>query len=165
MRQKFDLSAVVRLMAGDFTASWEGRVARMDANIDPQTRTAGVIVVVDGPYEKILPGVRPPLVRNMYCEVEIKGRLQPDTVVIPKSAYHEGIVYLMDSDKRLRKRQVEIQFSQTNFYALSAGLNPGEWVIVSDLVPAIEGMLLQPVEDPDLEKGLTAEATGTTSVK
>ena len=115
MRQKFDLSAVVRLMAGDFTASWEGRVARMDANIDPQTRTAGVIVVVDGPYEKILPGVRPPLVRNMYCEVEIKGRLQPDTVVIPKSAYHEGIVYLMDSDKRLRKRQVEIQFSQTNF--------------------------------------------------
>jgi multidrug efflux pump subunit AcrA (membrane-fusion protein) len=153
------------LRTGDFEASWEGRFARIDATIDPQTRTVGVIVAVDNPYEKIKPGIRPPLVRNMFCEVELKGRAIPNRLVIPRSALHEGYIYAVNPENRLSRKKVEIDFSQTNFYVVNSGVNPGERIVVSDLIPAIDGMLLEPIEDVELDKQLMAEASGLTHIK
>ena len=38
-------------------------------------------------------------------------------------------------------------FHQEQVSVLSAGLEPGERVVISDLVPAVEGMLLRPQPD------------------
>ena len=69
LREALGLSATVRLP--EFSLGWEARFARMSDTIDPQTRTVGVIVEVDDPYEGVRPGVRPPLVKEMFVEVEI----------------------------------------------------------------------------------------------
>jgi hypothetical protein len=47
---------------------------------------------------------------------------------------------------------VEVLFSQERVSVISAGLAPGERVLVSDPVPAVEGMLLR----PQVDEGLTA---------
>ena len=43
---------------------------------------------------------------------------------------------------------------------LLTGLEPGETLVLTDLVPAVEGMLLKPVQAGDIAKQLKRQATG-----
>jgi RND family efflux transporter MFP subunit len=159
------LSATVTLRSGDFTVEWEGRFARISDTIDPETRTVGVIIAVDDPYRQARLGYRPPLVKNMFVEVDLRGRPRPAGPVIPRSALHGSDVFIVGDDDRLIKRGVEVGFFQTNFVTVSRGLEAGERVVVSDLSPAIEGMLLDPVLDEALADRLAAEASGAAAIK
>ena len=147
LRSLFGLTVRVGLVSAGFDVRWEARFARADATIDPQTRTVGVIVAVDDPYGKAVVGRRPPLVRNMFCNVEISGRPLPDRMAVPRAALHDGGVYVVGEGGRLARKPVTVEFSQGDFHVLSGGLSEGDTVVVSDLVPAIEGMLLAPVPD------------------
>lgn len=158
--QSLGLSAVVRFRAGDLRVEWPARVARIRETLDPQTRTAGIVVAVDDPYRSAKAGERPPLTKNMYVEVELRGIPQPDKIVIPRTAVHDGAVYVVDGDSRLRRRPVGTGMSQSNFIVINEGLAVGDRVVVGDLVPAIEGMLLDPVEDTALRDSLASEAAG-----
>jgi multidrug efflux pump subunit AcrA (membrane-fusion protein) len=159
------LSATVRLRSGDFAVEWAARFARISATIDPETRTVGVIVAVDEPYRRARPPVRPPLVKNMFVEVELRGKPLPATPVIPRSALVGDEVFVAGPDNRLERRKVEVSLLQTNFVAIGRGLEAGERVIVSDLSPAIDGMLIDPVPDEGLAQRLAAEARGVGEVK
>jgi len=161
----FGLQVKVRLPDESFQVEWEARFARADATIDPQTGTFGAIVAVDNPYQKVITGVRPPLVRNMYCEVEISGRIIPGTIVIPRAAIHDKYVFLVNSESRLERRLVVVDFSQTDFYVIKQGLKAEETLVVSDLVPAIESMLLIAREDKQLSERLMASAAGRSKIK
>ena len=159
------LSAQVRLSGGGVQATWKARFARMSDTVDPKTRTVGVIVAVDDPYKKTIPGVRPPLTKNMFVEVELRGQPLADKVVIPRVALHAGKVYVATADNRLQIRSVKTAFRQTNFAVIDEGLSAGERVIVSDLIPAIDGMLLTPTADQSIIDGLVREATGVGEVR
>lgn len=156
----FGLSATVRLHEGGFQIEWEGRFARIREELDSQTRTIGIIVAVDKPYRQARVGVRPPLVKNMFVAVELRGKPHSNRLIIPRSALHNKQVYVVNQDKRLEKRTLEIEFFQTNFVAIKNGLKQGEQVIVSDIIPAIEGMLLKPVLDNQMAQSLLNEAQG-----
>ena len=158
--EAYKFGVTIRFQSGDAIAEWEGRVDRLREELDTQTRTVGIVVAVDKPYEKMVPGVRPPLVRGMFCEVELRGSVHKGRVVIPRSTLHDGHVYVLDSDKRLHRRHVEIDFAQANFVALQSGLDIGDTLVVSDPTPAIEGMLVDPVHDTELLHALVQEASG-----
>jgi len=96
---------------------------------------------VDNSYRQAIPGVRPPLIKNMFVEVELRGKPHPDRLIIPRSAIHNKQVYIVNQESRLEKRALDIDFFQSNFVAVKNGLKKGDAVIVSDLIPAIEGML------------------------
>ncbi len=161
----FEADSVVRLRAGKRVIKWPARVIRISDAIDPQTRTAGVIVAVDDPYRQAHPGRKPPLVKNMYVEVELRGRPRDGLVAIPREALHGSEVYVVGAENRLEKRAVKVSFRQANFVALASGLDAGERVIVTDLIFAIEGMLLAPVKDAKALEALKAEATGAGAVR
>ena len=67
-----------------------------------------------------------------------------DRIVIPRSAIREGHVYIADSENRLRMRKVDVLVEQEAVAVIEKGLAAGEKLVVSDVVPAIEGMLLNP---------------------
>lgn len=162
LKKMLGLKVKVRLVNAGFNTEWDADFARASAAIDPQTRTIGIIVVVEKPYEQIILGVRPPLVRNMYCEVEISGKPMMQKIVIPRSALHEDMVYMVDSNNRLMRKQVQVDVAQGDFYVLKSdtdkiGIVPGEHLVVSDLTPAIDGMLLEPTEDIELKKWLLTQ--------
>lgn len=165
LRELLGLAPLVRLHAGDITVEWPGRVARISDTIDPQTRTVGVIVAVEDPYRQAQPGIRPPLAKNMFVEVELRGRPLTDQVVVPRSALHDGAVLVVDGSNRLVRRPVELLFVQTNFAVIARGLDAGTSVVISDLIPAIEGMLLAPEPDPAAAAALAAEAQGEGAVR
>jgi multidrug efflux pump subunit AcrA (membrane-fusion protein) len=75
-RPCFHRCARVRLLAGG-GGEWPGRIARIEGGLDPRIRTVQVVVAVDEPYRRAAPPERPPLVKNMYVEVELTGRPLP----------------------------------------------------------------------------------------
>ena len=165
IRDVAGLEAIVRLRTGRGDTEWPARFSRMSDTVDPRTRTVGVIVAVDDPYRQVVPGERPPLVKNMYVEVEIRGRARPGAVVVPRGALYGREVRIAGADDRLRVREVEVDFVQTNFVVVASGVEAGERVVVSDLPFAADGMRLAPVEDQEALAALVAEAVGDVPVQ
>ena len=147
---------LVRLDLGNHVAEWEAELVRFGDEVDARTRTMGVVVAVDRPFEKIIPGYRPPLSKGMFIQVVLRGKSQTPRLVVPRSAVRGGAVYVADQENRLRRRPVEVLFNQGRLSVIAKGLEPGELVLVSDLVPVVEGMLLQPEVDDDLTASLQA---------
>ncbi len=156
------LTARVRLVGNLPSAVWEGRVLRLGEAIDATRQTIGIIVGVERPYEQIIPGRRPPLLKGMYTAVELFAPAR-DALVIPRNAVHEGRVYLASGDDRLAIRRVELQLTQGDLAVVQAGLEPGERVIVTDLVPVIDGMPLEVTRAAAIEAALRRLAAGDDS--
>jgi membrane fusion protein, multidrug efflux system len=160
VQEIFDFQVIVRYRSGDFQAQWDGRVVRMREQMDPRTRTAGLVIAVDKPYEQAIPGQRPPLMQGMYCEVELRGSPRPQSLVIPRSALRDGHVLVVDSDRRLRLQPVEVNLLQASFACVATGLQEGQLLVVSDPAPAIDGQLTEPVLDEGLWQRIEAQARG-----
>ena len=143
-----------RVRTQGFDTSWEATVDRISPTLDPKTRTLGVMVTVDQPYRRAVPGIKPPLFNGMFVAVEISGRPLPDVLVVPRLALHDDRLYVLGEDNRLEIRPVTVRLLQPDFVVIGEGLSAAERVVVSDLSPAIEGMLLEPVDDPDALQAL-----------
>lgn len=141
-----EVSAEVR-MVSDPSQSWAGRLVRVESALDPQARSVPAVVAVDDPYAGADPLLHLPLVPNMYVEVILTGHMGQPQVTIPDSAVHDGgIVYLRNAEGRLELRDVSIDWRQDGLTMLKDGITVGEEVILDDLMPAIPGMIVTPVE-------------------
>ena len=152
---------VARMDMGEEVAEWEAKFVRFSDRVDPQTRTIGVVISVDNPFQKVIPGKRPPLSKGMFVQVLIRGRTQPERMVLPRSAIRAGKVYVAGDDRRLQIRPVSVLFSQGPLSVIDSGIQSGERIVVSDPIPAVEGMLLNPVSDQELQARMLASARGT----
>lgn len=149
------LQAVARLESSDLRAEWTAKFDRFTA-VDPQTRTVGVVVTIEDPYRQLrTPQRRPPVVPGMYMEVQLEGRPREACLAVPGSALHGDVVYVVGPQSRLERRTVEIEFRQVDYACLASGLAAGDEVVLTDLIPAIEGMLLDPVPDEEEASRLT----------
>ena len=160
-KQLFEnVNVFVTLQSGDWSAQWEARIDRFRETVDLKTREMTVVATVDRPYEKAVPGVRPPLTSGMFCRVELQAPARAASVVLPRSAIHDGKVYTIDQKDRLQKKRVVVDFVQAEFVVVKSGLSGGETVVVSDPAPAIAGMKVVPVIDDRLEQRLMALSQG-----
>jgi RND family efflux transporter MFP subunit len=150
----------VRLDLGTTIAEWEAEFVRFSDNVDPETRTMGVVVAVDKPFEKIKPGIRPPLSKGMFVQVLLKGKPQPNRIVIPRASVRNGVVYLADNKNRLRRQPVDLLFSQGEISIIASGVAPGQKIVISDLVPAVSGMPLETKTDKAVTQDVIAAARG-----
>jgi len=153
------LSAQVFLRHSGLSVEWPARVTRFSDTLDPKTRTIGVTVEVLSPYAMVQPGVRPPLIKGMFVDVELKGRPRPDSLVVPIAALNNGVVYVVGQDNRLEIRPIETGMIGSEYAVIDSGLAENERIVVSDLIPAIKGMLLDPVPDETSMKRLIKLAT------
>jgi RND family efflux transporter MFP subunit len=147
-------------LVGVEDVKWPGRVTRVASGLDPDTRTARVVVMVDEPYRRADPPVRPVLQRDMFVRVRLSAEHPEPLLVVPASAVHQGEVYLVDGRDRLERRRVEVAFEQRDLAVIRQGLAPGDLVIVDDPVPALAGMRLAPRRDDDLTLRLQRIAAG-----
>lgn len=159
INESLGLSARVRLVSDLPDAVWEARVLRISEAIDATRQTLGVVVGIDNPYEKIIPGRRPPLLKGMFTAVDLLAPEQ-SAMVIPRKAVHEGRVYIAGDDDRLEIRPVEIQLAQGDLVIVQAGIDAGERVIITDLTPVIESMPLEVHPAPEVENYLRRRAVG-----
>lgn len=140
------IAVEVRLVS-ESAQRWTGRVLRVENGLDPQARSVPVVVAVEDPYADAAPPERLPLVPNMYVELRLTAPEGPPRISLPESAVHGGdTVYLRDEEGRLARRTVAVAWRQQGRAILADGLSPGDEVILDDLVPAIPGMKITPME-------------------
>jgi multidrug efflux pump subunit AcrA (membrane-fusion protein) len=159
INESLGLSARVRLVNEMPGAVWDARVLRISEAIDPTRQTLGIVVGIDNPYEKIIPGKRPPLLKGMYTAVELFAPVRP-ALVIPRKAIHQGRVYIASAEDRLVIRPVEVQLIQGDLAVIRSGIEADERVIITDLIPVIEGMPLQVSTANQVEMELQQRASG-----
>ena len=158
MAEFADLQPLIQMDMGGYLAEWQAEFVRFSDNIDNETRTIGVVVALDRPFEKVIPGQRPPLSKGMFVKVLLRGRVLPQQLVVPRNAVRDSKVLLVDPDKRLRIEAVQKRFDQGDISVIGNGLEAGQQLVVSDLVPAVAGMSLSPRPDTALQQQLLQAA-------
>jgi RND family efflux transporter MFP subunit len=126
---------------------WTGRLVRLDASIDSETRLLYAIAEVDDPYGENASQNGMPLAVGLYVTARIRGREIANAVRIPRSALRAGdTVYVVNGDGLLEIRSVEVSHSSPDFAVIDNGLNAGDQVIVSTIRNPLPGMALQASE-------------------
>ena len=160
MIEQFGIKVQIVLNAGERRIKWQARLARISDTIDPKTRTIGVIAVVEGAYRQAVPGLRPPLAKGLFVEMEISARARDAQLVVPRLALSGKQLFVAGKDNRLEIREVETGLIQDDFVVVTSGLSAGEKVIVSDLSPVINNMLLAVETDVGLGERIIRQARG-----
>jgi len=117
---------------------WAGRLSRMEAQVDQQSRMVHIVVEIRDPY-KTTDG-QPALLPGTFVDVSIFGRALEDVVAIPRHAVREGGGVWVVEDGLLRVRDVEVLRSDRQQTLVSSGLAQGDQVIVSALDAVTNGM-------------------------
>lgn len=144
--QGLNLTAEVNLSIGQDILTWPASMDRISNTIDQRTGMLGVIVRIDTAYSGAEPGYRPPLTKGMFVEVALKTA-PVRGIVVPRNAIRNGKLLIVDDEDRLHWRPVSIGLMQESIALVTEGIDPGTRVVVSDLSPAIDGMLLTPIQD------------------
>jgi len=156
IREMIGISATVRVPLFSREAEWPARFMRTSDSVDIDTGAITVFVSVRHPYEKIIPSQRPPLVPNFYAEVELQGSPRSDRYVVPFQAIHDGFLHTVNAEKRLERHKVEVEMVMGDLAIIHKGLSGTVTVITTDLVPAIEGMLITPQLNSELNDQIQA---------
>jgi multidrug efflux pump subunit AcrA (membrane-fusion protein) len=138
------LKARVKLIGGNNKAVWTGRVARFSESVDPTRHTTAITVVVDHPNKHLTADGRPPLLKGMYVAIKLSAPAY-NAIIIPRKSIHSGRAFIVNKEKKLEIRKLDIQSRQGNIAIIRNGLNSGDQLIVNDLVPVIAGMPLKPL--------------------
>jgi len=157
------LETEVRLVGDlDNATVWQGKLIRLSESVDPIRDTLGLVIAVEKPYEGIIPGIRPPLLKGMYTSVELFAPAKP-MMVIPRKAVHQGRVYIASETNTLRIQPINVLFSQGELLVIAEqsegfGIKEGEKIIISDVIPVMEGMPLKPIRADDYQQKLERDA-------
>jgi len=158
-----NLEARVRLVGNSSEdAIWDGKLVRLSESVDPTRDTLGLVIVVNKPYEGIIPGKRPPLLKGMYTSVEL---LTPahSTLVLPRKAVHQGRVYIVGEDNTLDIKPVHILYQEGTMLVLDSAKDShliGKKLIISDVIPVMKGMPLKAIESSSYQQKLERRALG-----
>ncbi|MGR5237171.1 efflux RND transporter periplasmic adaptor subunit [Vibrio alfacsensis] len=136
------IQASIELNSGNLSASWPAKVARISETVDPSQATVGVILEIEQDYRTLTPTSVPPLVNGMFVQARIEGQKNPSWV-IPERALHGDKIYIMGEDNRLQLVTVEVLYRRDNQVVIEAEIEQGQRLIINDLLPAINGMLLK----------------------
>jgi len=136
------IKANVQMVGAPKTANWPAKVLRTSDSIDPQTRTMSIVVAIDDADKKAITGQRPPLLKGMYMAVTLSSEPMKGWK-IPRSAIHENRLYYLDHGNRLRIREARVLFKADD-YAILTDQPEFKRLVVSDIIPAVDGMLIAP---------------------
>lgn len=123
-------------------ASREGKVVRLLGDLEESGRLARVLVEIEDPLDS---SQGPPLLLGSYVRVSIEAGRVSNAIEIPRFALREGNrLWVVGPDKRLVVREPEILWRSEDTILASDILEPGESLIVSDLLSPLPGMELDP---------------------
>ena len=152
------LSVTLSAVIGGEVHHWQGQLTRLDAAIDPGTRSVyGTVRVVD-PYGSGA-GEGMPLAVGLYVDAEIEGRPIIDAVQIMAEGLRAGDeVFVLDGEGLLDVRKVEVVHRNRSTVLLSSGVEAGDLIIVSAIRNPVRGMRLQAMDSAGI-----AERTAPTT--
>jgi RND family efflux transporter MFP subunit len=123
-----------------------GTVTRFTDSLDRTTRTMQVEIDVPNETYKLQPG--------MYANVSLQVQKQANALTVPINAIQRGhdttTVLALDSQNRVRPREVRTGAEDGNNVAILSGLSEGDRVIIGNLASYQPGQLVRPKETAQL---------------
>lgn len=123
----------------------EGRTTGVAATVETQGRMVELLIEVTDPLALAnhSQGL-PKLLLGSYVRVEIEGTTLPHATMIERDLIRDGDrVWIMDDQGNLDIRPVEIAFRARDHVLVTAGVNPGENLVISNLPAPVQGMALR----------------------
>ena len=128
------------------TRRWSGQLVRLDASLDPRTRSTFGTVEVADPFD-VADGDMP-MAPGLFVAAEIEGRTLADVLAIPAAGLRAGgRVFIMNDDDILEIRSVIVAHATASVAYLSNGINEGDRIIVSPIRNPVAGMALSAIEE------------------
>ena len=143
-----DMQPTVKLSAdyGGQTREWFGKIVRAEAEIDTSSRMVQLVARVESVEDS------QDLSVGLFVTAEIAGLAVENIVRLPRSAIrNDNQVLVVDTENRLRFRDIQPLRLYKDNVLINAGLIPGERVCVSTVQTAIEGMAVNPVADSSVQ--------------
>lgn len=141
--------ATVSLEIGTRTYSWPGKLDRRLGEVDPQGRMVRLAVEIDDPYllKKTADPDQPVLSIGSFVAVAFQGKEMREVFALPRPALHQdNTVWVMTPADLLKIKKVEIARLEREEVFVSAGLEAGERIILTNLTGAADGMKLRAAE-------------------
>ena len=122
---------------------WQGRVARIKAQMEEKTRTLPIVVEIDETLATVSNQSTSLLRPGMFVAVKIKGIKIDQAFMLPRHVvYPEDVVYTIQDD-RLKIKPVHILRNFKDSVIIEKGLADGERIIITPLSSATDGMLVR----------------------
>lgn len=115
----------------------QGVVKALSGQLDPQTRTARVIVDIPHPLDPDSGSL--PLLPGAFVSVEIEGRSLRSAIEVPRQAVRDGDTVWVVEDERLVRRDITVAWSLPDAVMVTSGLEDGDQYVVSALSNPLEG--------------------------
>ncbi|KGE04353.1 efflux RND transporter periplasmic adaptor subunit [Pseudohaliea rubra] len=125
-------------------ARWTGRLKRIEARVDRDTRVIPVVVEVADPLDRSRH--RQPLPFGLFVRAEIPGRAVQGAVELPQAALHGDDVFLF-ADGALERRAITVARLSNGRALVTDGLATGDRVVTTRLELMFDGMAVAPLDD------------------
>lgn len=140
------------------TGTWNGRVIQVSGKLSTESRMATVIVAVDNPLGTLNHLSEPPLMIDDYVQVTLTGRVLAGVVALPRSVLQDNDTVWVNHNGTLDIRQVTLAWKGKVLVYVSAGVTPGEQVVVSGLAVPVQGMSLVTADSREKTEGAGPES-------
>lgn len=128
----------VDLISENKKNSWEGKVARIAQNINPNTQSVDVYISVDNTKEH-------PLFNGMYLEANIYADYVLNADEIPRRSFlNDKSVFVVVDSLLIRKKPTVIR--RNNNTVVVQNMNDGDWVVIEPIPGAVDSMKVSPIE-------------------
>lgn len=145
-------TAMVSATVAGQASRWTGRLARVDANVDPRTRQVFAVVEVANAFRGPAP-----LAPGLFADVELGGGREERFVTAPRSALKRNeFIYVVRADGTVDVRNVRPAQSTAETVYLREGLKEGEMIVVSTLASPRQGMRVSPIDDKGVAIAVSA---------
>jgi membrane fusion protein (multidrug efflux system) len=133
---------------------FRGKVASVDSRVDPNTRSVTVRGLVPNTGGELKPG--------MFLNVRL-ARGEADLLVVPEEALlpEQGDVYVyVVRDGKAEKRKIQTGQRRVGSVQVTAGLEPGEWVVTEGTQKLRDGASVKVREATPAQAAPVGEAAG-----
>jgi len=131
--------AILKAVQKGKLTEWQARVVRTEGVVDEKSRVTYAVAMIEDPYQ--LNGDGHVLPMGTFVSAEIQGSTTGEVIRVPRSALRGSSQLLfVDSDERIRIRDVNVIRSDSKFAYVQGGAETGERICLTALGSPVNGM-------------------------
>jgi membrane fusion protein, multidrug efflux system len=130
------------LLEDDAKYPWEGALQFRDVTVDQTTGSVILRVVFPNPKGYLLPG--------MFVRAVVEEGVNPKAIIVPQQAVSRNpkgnpVALIVDAQGKVQQKMLSLDRTIGNDWLVSAGLSPGDRVIVEGMLKARPGASVKAV--------------------
>lgn len=147
--------------------TWRGSLVRSEGILDSNSRVIYGVVEVEDPYNQESTLHEVPLRFGRFVQLVIDGLEAEQVFRVPRYALSiDDKLWVVDEERRIQKRDVNVMRAEANYVIINEGLNGGDIVVLTQLSNALPSMKVRIPGDPIIEQqetpdSETVEVTGS----